>query len=259
VSARDELADLLNAQIRVGNHSVPLRELIRAEQSRGPTEIHRENQVRQMALYGSVSGRGYSSVVRDIERNISAIERPDDYQITVGGAREEMRRSFRSLTLAILLAAALVYMILAAEFESLVFPFIIIVTIPLAAIGAVLSLFVTGQSFNVMSLIGVVVLVGIVDNDAVIKVDFINQERRRGASVRDAILAAGQKRLRPILMTTFTTVLGLLPLALGFGPGGELQRPLAVAISGGLLSATFLTLVVVPVVYSLLAGKEKAD
>jgi HAE1 family hydrophobic/amphiphilic exporter-1 len=133
------------------------------------------------------------------------------------------------------------------------------VTIPLAAIGAVLSLFVTGQSFNVMSLIGVVVLVGIVDNDAVIKVDFINQERRRGASVRDAILAAGQKRLRPILMTTFTTVLGLLPLALGFGPGGELQRPLAVAISGGLLSATFLTLVVVPVVYSLLAGKEKAD
>ncbi len=251
VEHRNELEDLLNSQLQMGKNSVPVRQVIQANFTEGPTEIQREQQVRQVILYGNVEGRGFSDVVQDIEERIAGIERPYDYQITVGGQREEMQRSFRSLILVFLLAAALVYMILAAQFESLVHPFIIIFAVPLAAIGVVLALFVTGQSFNIMSLIGMVVLIGIVVNDAIIKVDFINQEQRRGAELRDAIMAAGRKRLRPIIMTTVTTVLALLPMALGFGEGAELRRPLAVAVIGGLLSATFLTLVVVPVVYSL--------
>ena len=251
VEHRNELEDLLNSQLQMGKNSVPMRHLIQVNFTEGPTEIQREQQVRQVILYGNVEGRGFSDVVNDIEERIASIGRPYDYQITVGGQREEMQRSFRSLILVFLLAAALVYMILAAQFESLVHPFIIIFAVPLAAIGVVLALFVTSQSFNVMSLIGMVVLIGIVVNDAILKVDFINQERRRGAELRDAIMATGRKRLRPIIMTTVTTVLGLLPMALGFGEGAELRLPLAIAVIGGLLSATFLTLVVVPVMYNL--------
>ncbi len=262
LEARDDLTDLLDAQIRVGKRAVPLRRLVHSKPARGPTEILRENQMREIVLYGDVEGRSFNDVVAEIEQRLQAVERPDDYQITVGGTREEMQRSFRSLLFAFVLAAALVYMILAGQFESLVHPFIITVTVPLALIGVVLALFVTGQSFNVMSLIGMVVLVGIVVNDAIIKVDFINQERRRGTPLRQAIMTAGRKRLRPILMTTVTTVLGLLPMALGFGQGAELRRPLAIAVIGGLTSATFLTLVVVPVVYSLLSsgpgGRDKS-
>ncbi|MCG8606626.1 efflux RND transporter permease subunit, partial [bacterium] len=213
VEARNELNDLLDSYIYSDKSSVPLRRLIHTEPTQGPTEIRRENQVRQVSLFGNVQGRGFSDVVKEIEERLTQIKRPLDYQILVGGQREEMSRSFRSLTLAFLLAAALVYMILAAQFESLMQPFVISFAVPLAAIGVVVALFVTGQSFNVMSLIGVVVLVGIVVNDAIIKVDFINQERRRGTSLFDAIMEAGKKRLRPILMTTVTTVLALLPMA----------------------------------------------
>jgi hydrophobic/amphiphilic exporter-1 (mainly G- bacteria), HAE1 family len=149
-------------------------------------------------------------------------------------------------------------MILAAQFESLIHPFIIIFAVPLALIGVVFTLFVTGQSFNIMSLIGIVVLVGIVVNDAIIKVDFINQGRKAGLSLRNAIEEAGKKRLRPILMTTVTTVLALLPMAFGLGEGAELRRPLAIAVIGGLIAATFLTLIIVPVLYSLLAKDTKS-
>ncbi|MFQ5605774.1 MAG: efflux RND transporter permease subunit [bacterium] len=254
VSARDELSDLLNSQIQNGKQTVPVRQLLKTVYTQGPTEIRREDQVRQLQVYGNIQGRGFREVVDDIEQRLATIEQPYDYQIAVGGQREEMQRSFRSLILAFLLAAALVYMILAAQFESLMHPLIIIFAVPLAVIGVVLALFITGQSLNVMSLIGCVVLIGIVVNDAIIKVDFINQERRRGTELFQAIMEAGRKRLRPIIMTTVTTVLGLLPMALGLGAGAELRRPLAVAVIGGLLSATFLTLVVVPVVYSLMGG-----
>jgi len=160
-----------------------------------------------------------------------------------------MRRSFRDLAFAFGLALILVYMILAAQFESFVHPFTILMSVPLALVGAVLALVITGQGMNTMSLIGVVILVGIVVNDAIVKVDFINQTRARGASVRDAILEAGRVRLRPIVMTTVTTILGLTPMALGIGRGSDLRAPLAIAVIGGLAVATALTLIVVPVVY----------
>ena len=254
IEDRDELEDLLNSYIPLSHSFVPLRELITYTYTRGPTEIRRENQAREVVLWGRVEGRGLSDVIRDIEERIADVEHPYDYQISVGGAREEMRRSFKSLYYAAILAMALVYMILAAQFESLIHPFVIIFAVPLAAVGVIWGLFVTGQSFNVISLIGVVVLVGIAVNDAIVKVDFINQERRRGTPLREAIVEAGKKRLRPIIMTTVTTVFGLAPMAIGLGRGAELQRPLAIAVISGLLSATFLTLIVIPVIYSYLAG-----
>lgn len=256
IGDRDELEDLLNSYIPLSHSSVPLRELITYTYTRGPTEIRRENQAREVVLWGRVEGRGLSDVIRDIEGKIADVEHPYDYQISVGGAREEMKRSFKSLYYAAILAMALVYMILAAQFESLIHPFVIIFAVPLAAVGVVWGLFLARQSFNVISLIGVVVLVGIAVNDAIVKVDFINQERRRGAPLREAIVEAGRKRLRPIIMTTVTTVFGLAPMAIGLGRGAELQRPLAIAVISGLLSATFLTLIVIPVIYSYLAGKS---
>ena len=162
-----------------------------------------------------------------------------------------MRRSFRDLGFAFGLALVLVYMILAAQFESFLHPFTILMSVPLALVGAVLALFAAGEGLNTMSLIGVVILVGIVVNDAIVKVDFINQARRGGMELRESILEAGRVRLRPIVMTTVTTVLGLAPMALGLGRGADLRAPLAIAVIGGLTVATLLTLVVVPVVYSV--------
>ena len=149
------------------------------------------------------------------------------------------------------LALILVYMILAAQFESFVIPFTILMSVPLALVGAILALFLAGQGLNTMSLIGVVILVGIVVNDAIVKVDFINQARDAGMGLRQAILEAGRVRLRPIIMTTVTTVLGLLPMALGIGRGADLRAPLAIAVIGGLIVATALTLIVIPSFYAL--------
>ena len=163
-----------------------------------------------------------------------------------------MQNSFRSLTFAFGLALALVFLIMAAQFESLVQPLVVLTAVPLAGIGAVAALWLAGDGLNAMSGIGFVILIGIVVNDAIIKVDFINQRRRAGLPKREAILEAGRLRLRPIVMTTITTVVGLLPLAAGLGAGADLRAPLAVAVIGGLISATFLTLIVVPVVYSLM-------
>ena len=157
------------------------------------------------------------------------------------------------MLLSLALSVLLVYLILAAQFESLVQPIIVLTTVPLAIAGVSIVLAVTGNTVNLMSLTGCVVLVGIVVNDAIVKVDFINQRRRDGAGLRDAIREAGHDRVRPIIMTTITTILGLLPLAMGFGLGAELRAPLAVAVVGGLAMATVLTLVVVPVLYELLA------
>jgi len=156
------------------------------------------------------------------------------------------------------LALILVYMILAAQFESFVHPFTILMAVPLALVGAVGALWLTGEGLNTMSLIGAVILVGIVVNDAIVKVDFINQARARGLELSAAILEAGKVRLRPIVMTTVTTVLGLFPMALGIGRGSDLRAPLAIAVIGGLLVATALTLVVVPVVYQTVELARRA-
>jgi HAE1 family hydrophobic/amphiphilic exporter-1 len=203
-------------------------------------------------VYADVLRGGLDAAVADVEAALAAVPMSAGERWEVGGENEEMRRSFRDLAFAFALALLLVYMILAAQFESFIHPLTILIAVPLALVGAVLALVLAGEGLNTMSLIGVVILVGIVVNDAIVKVDFIRQGRERGETLRRAILEAGRVRLRPIVMTTVTTVLGLVPMALGIGRGADLRAPLAIAVIGGLVVATALTLIVVPVVFQSL-------
>ena len=228
---------------------VPVRELVEVRDALGPAEIRRQDQGRVVPVYADVVQGGLDQAIADIESRLADVPQTSRLRWEVGGENEEMRRSFRDLTFAFLLALLLVYMILAAQFESFLQPLTILAAVPLALVGAVSLLALTGNGLNTMSLIGVVILVGIVVNDSIVKVDFINQARREGLDLRAAILEAGRVRLRPIVMTTVTTVLGLVPMALGIGRGSDLRSPMAVAVIGGLVFATALTLIVVPVVY----------
>lgn len=231
---------------------IPLRELVRVYDAAGPSEIRRVDQNRMVTLHADAGHGGVDRAVERVRALVAATPPPRGLRVDIGGENEEMRRGFTGLAFAFLLALVLVYMLLAAEFESLLLPFIVLLAVPLAAVGATVALWVTGAGLNTMSLIGMVILVGIVDNDAVVKVDFIIQARKQGMTRHEAIHAAGHARMRPIVMNSTTAMLGLLPLALGVGPGAELQAPLAIAVFGGLLSATALTLVVIPVAYDVL-------
>jgi HAE1 family hydrophobic/amphiphilic exporter-1 len=245
------------ATLRV--RDVPLRELVRVEEVLGPAEVRREDQGRLVTVYADVVEGGLDAAVVRVQDALRDFPSGRQVQMEVGGENEEMRRSFRGLMIAFVLASLLVYMVLAAQFESFSHPFTILMAVPLAVVGAVLALFVTGHGIDTMSLIGLVILVGIVDNDAIVKVDFINQARASGLGIREAILEGGRKRLRPIIMTTVTTIFGLLPMALGFGRGAELQAPMAIVVIGGLAVATLLTLVVIPVIYLLIEGARSGE
>ncbi len=254
---RDELEDLLDHYYRQGDLYIPVRDLIKYQFTHGPNEIRREDQSRQIQVLANIHKREYKDIISDLSAAISEIEMPGrDYNIEIGGENREMKSSFNSLILALLVSIALVYMILAAQFESMIQPFVIIFAVPLSLIGVSVALFLTGHSLNVMSAIGIIILVGIVVNDAIVKVDFINQSRRAGMDVHTAVIEAGKKRLRPIVMTTVTTVFGLTPMAFGVGAGTGMQAPLAVAVIGGLISATFLTLIVIPVIYTILVPEK---
>jgi HAE1 family hydrophobic/amphiphilic exporter-1 len=234
---------------------IPLRELADVRETLGPATIRREEKGRVTLVLADVAHDapgGVAGALARAERTIARQAPPPGLGVEVGGRDDEMRRGLSGLALAFGLAVVLVYLILAAEFESLVHPLTVLLSVPLALCGAVLALWLTRTPLSAVSAIGLVVLVGIVDNDAVVKVDCAVRLRRTGLSARDAAVAAGRRRLRPIVINTVTALLGLFPMALGIGPGAELQAPLAVAVFGGLLSATLLTLVVIPVVYTLL-------
>jgi HAE1 family hydrophobic/amphiphilic exporter-1 len=201
---------------------------------------------------GNLAGRDLASASAEIETRLATLPLPAGVSAELGGQNTEMRQSFHSLKMAVALAIFLVYLVMAAQFESFVYPFIIMFTVPLALMGAVLGLKVTGTPVSVVAGIGAIMLAGIVVNNGIVLVDRINQLRRRRLELREAVLQAGSERFRPILMTTTTTVLGLLPMALGLGEGAELRAPLAITVIFGLTLATLLTLVVVPVAYTLL-------
>ena len=222
----------------------------------GPSEIHRLGSKRVAIVSANLSGRDLGSVSEDIRGLLATLSLPAGVAVELGGQNDEMEASFRSLKLAILLAVFLVYLVMAAQFESFVYPLIIMFTVPLALGGAVLGLWLTGLSISVIAAIGAIMLAGIVVNNGIVLVDRINQLRRQGLDLATAVQRGGSERLRPILMTTATTVLGLLPMALGLGEGAELRMPLAVTVISGLLVATLLTLLVVPVIYTLLSGRE---
>ncbi len=221
----------------------------------GPAEIHRLGSRRAAIVSADLAGRDLGSVSRDLRQRLAGLPLPAGVSVELGGQNDEMASSFRSLQLAVLLAVFLVYLVMAAQFESFVYPLIIMFTVPLALTGAVYGLFLRGLPVSVIAAIGAIMLAGIVVNNGIVLVDRINQLRRQGLAMAAAVQGAGAERLRPILMTTATTVLGLLPMALGLGEGAELRAPLAVTVISGLLLATVLTLVVVPVIYTLLSGR----
>jgi multidrug efflux pump subunit AcrB len=181
---------------------------------------------------------------------------PEGITVEIGGQNEELLRSYRSLVLALILAVFLVYLVMAAQFESFLHPFIIMFTVPLGAIGVVFTLLATGKPVSVIVFIGVILLAGIVVNNGIVLIDYVNTLRRRGVSKGEALRTAGRVRLRPILMTTLTTVLGLIPMALGIGEGAEIRAPMALTVIGGLSVATILTLLVIPSLYASVARGE---
>jgi len=244
-----------------GPGGAPIRLLSVAEVrlERGPAEIHRLQQQRAAVITANIKDRGLGAAVRDVEAMLRRNPAPVGITSEIGGQNREMQVSFRSLRFALLLAIFLVYLVMASTFESFLHPLIILVTIPLALVGVVLALLVTGIPINVMVLIGVILLAGIVVNNAIVLVDCVNRLRRGGMAKVEAVVQAGHIRLRPILMTTLTTVLGLVPMALAWGEGAELRQPLAVTVLFGLSMATLLTLVVIPAVYVAVPSTVRAE
>jgi HAE1 family hydrophobic/amphiphilic exporter-1 len=218
----------------------------------GPGEIRRADQERVAIVTANLNYGDLGGAADEINAIIGSIAMPSGVLARLAGQNREMAVSFRSLMLALTLAIFLVYLVMASQFESFLHPFVILFTIPLALIGAVLALLVTGSTISVVVFIGLILLAGIVVNNAIVLIDFVNQLRERGMKKADALVAGGKSRLRPILMTTLTTVLGLIPLALGIGEGAEIRSPMAITVIGGLSVSTLLTLIVIPVVYSVL-------
>lgn len=248
---RTNLNALLDEQIPHQGASVPLKELVTYEIVRGPMEIRRENQQREILVTANLRGTKISQVVPEIQEKIRELSLPLNYQIVSGGEQEEMSKSFKSLIIALILAILLTYMIMAAQFESLLHPFLVLFTLPMGAAGAILALLATGQTLNVISIIGMVVLVGLVVDDAIVEVDYVNRLRRSGMGLRESMVEACRVRMRPILMASFSTLFGLIPMALGIERGAELLKPLGIVVIGGLLFSTLLTLIQIPVIYEL--------
>jgi len=235
---------------------VVLRNVVDVRPREGPVRIERKDQERIINVYADISGRDMGSVLADARERLRSIPIPRDFSIIFAGDYEEQQKAFHELLLSLTLALLLVYMIMASLYESIVDPFVVMFSVPLAAIGVILMLFFTKTTFNVQSYIGCIMLGGIVVNNAILLVDHTNLLRRRdGMPMQEAIEEAGRRRLRPILMTAMTTIMALLPLALGLSAGGSAQAPLARAVIGGLISSTLITLVIVPVVYSIFEGK----
>ncbi|WP_018247506.1 efflux RND transporter permease subunit [Orenia marismortui] len=231
--------------------TVPLSQIADVKFSNGPTTIERENQERMIRVLTRFYGRSLGEVQQDIEKRVDKLSIPTSYRLEYGGESKDQKESFGDLGFALILAIVLVYMVMASQFESLIYPFIIMFTVPLALVGAILGLAVSGLSLNVPGIIGIIMLAGIVVNNAIVLIDYINH-RREEESRKEAILNAGPIRLRPIMMTTLTTILGLSPMALGIGKGAEAQQPMAVVVVGGLLFSTILTLVIIPTIYSII-------
>lgn len=236
-----------------GSNEISLYSVADIETSQSPVAIYRRNQVRIGQVTAQINTDiPLDHVVQKINTVMSEITFPPEYEFQITGEEQKREEAFKNLRFALILSLILVYMVLASQFESLVHPFTIILSIPLAIVGAVAIFFFMGKSFNIMAFIGIIMLVGIAVNDSIILVDAINQLKREGLSRIEAIIEAGQRRIRPIIMTSMTTILALLPLTFGFGEGAALRAPMALAVIGGLITATILTLIVIPCVYAVM-------
>lgn len=256
----EQLANL--SLVNKSGVSVTLQNVAEIIEGNGPVQIERRDRERIVSISINYAGRDLGSVVNDIREKINQVSIPSDFAVLIRGDYEEQQEAYRELLVGIILAVMLVYLVMAGQFESFKDPLIILMSIPVALIGIVTIMLLSGTPFSVQAFIGCIVLVGVVVNNAIVLIDFMNRSRREdGLELREAIIRAAVRRLRPILMSTSTTVLGLSPLALALGEGGEAQAPMARVVIGGLLASTLITLVLIPVIYSIVEerhGKKKA-
>ena len=242
-----QLQDLI---ITAGSVKLPLSELAHVKTVLSPREITRSDQTRTCYIYAMVNKtKPFDRIVKDSEASLKNIALPTDYKIGITGEELKRKETMSNLSFALLLSIILVFMVLAAEFESIIQPFVILLTMPFAAVGTVLTFLIFGKSLNMMAYIGIIMLCGIAVSNAIILIDRINQLRENGLNKRDSIITAGSQRIRPILMTSLTTIFALVPLTIGIGESASLRSPMALAVIGGMVSSTLLTLVVIPCVY----------
>lgn len=248
-----QLSELENMRIMAGNTQVPLREIADVRLGTSPKQILHNNQNRIIRINASLKeGVALDQAAKSINSALAAYTFPAEYKYNISGEEEMRKESMKSMSFALILSLLLVYMVLASQFESLVHPFTILLTVPLAVVGGLAVFYISGKPMNIMAYIGIIMLVGIAVNDSIILVDAINQQKSAGLKLRDAIASAGQQRIRPIIMTTLTTILALFPLTFGFGEAASLRSPMAWAVIGGLITSTILTLVIIPAVYYLI-------
>jgi len=243
--------------IKNGTSVIRLYEVAKLEQSVAPTEIYRRNQSRIGKVMAELDkDKALDRVVTEVQAKIAPIVLPVDYSIRIAGEEQKRQESMSNLKWALLLSIVLVYMVMASQFESLIHPLIVLFTIPFAIVGTIILFFIMGQTFNIMALIGIIMLGGIAVNDSIILIDRINQLRALGMGKREAIAVGSQQRLRPILMTSIITIIALLPLTFGFGESASLRSPMAYAVIGGMITSTLLTLLVIPCVYDLMTSNK---
>jgi HAE1 family hydrophobic/amphiphilic exporter-1 len=256
-SSRDEVSDVKSLLINpTSKHPIPLSSVATVTETVGPSEIMRIDQQRVILVNGQIQYGGLSEAIAEAKTLLKDIKLPYGTNMLFGGQGEEMERSFNSLMIALALAVFMVYLVMASQFESLLHPFIILFSIPLALTGAIIGLYITNTEISVVVFLGVIMLAGIVVNNAIVLLDRINQLRFTGLDKIAAITEACEARLRPIMMTTLTTTLGMLPLAVGLAEGTEIRAPMAITVIGGLLVSTFLTLIIIPVMYQILDRKD---
>ncbi|NOQ25725.1 MAG: MMPL family transporter [Bacteroidales bacterium] len=244
------LSEFNSITLKNGSNNVPLYEVARIEKSVSPKQLFRRNQNRIGKVMADIDRSiSFDQVITKVREQLATIDFPQEYQVEIIGEEQKRQEAMSGLSFALLLSIALVYMVMASQFESLIHPFTILLTIPLAGVGAVWAFFILGKSLSIMAYIGIIMLAGIAVNDSIILVDAINQFKAQGLSLRESIIRAGENRIRPIVMTSLTTILALLPLTFGIGQSAALRSPMAIAVIAGLISSTLLTLVVIPCVY----------
>ncbi|MCX5799957.1 MAG: efflux RND transporter permease subunit [Candidatus Eisenbacteria bacterium] len=251
-SDRDNIEKLGSLLVRTGNGTVPVAELASITHDEGPTQIVRKNRQRMITVSANIARGTLGGLVGQLKKKTDALSLPPGYRIYYGGMAEIMGESFASLFQALILAIVLTYMLLAAMLDSYVHPFTIMLTVPLGAVGVLLALFFTGRTISIFSLMALIMLVGIVVNNAILLLDYTNTLRKKGYNLREAILEACPTRLRPIVMSNLAAAMAMLPLALGLGAGAEFRSPMAIVSIGGLVVSTVFTLFLIPTVYSLL-------
>ncbi|MBA2292542.1 MAG: efflux RND transporter permease subunit, partial [Gemmatimonadales bacterium] len=236
---------------------VPVGQLVSAREVRAPIEVVRVNQRPVTVVEGVVERGGTARAAADVRRAVEGVQMTAGTQWSVTGADQEQQRTSRELGIVALLSVALVFLVLAGEFASFTTPLLVMITVPLAAAGGIVALWITGQSLNAVSLIGLVVMIGMADNEAVVKLDAIQRFRALGHSIDEAVKLGGRQRLRAIMMTALTTITGVLPLAFGWGSGGELYQPLAAAIIGGSITAMLVTFFLLPTAYAVVERRRE--